>query len=141
MLTGIDAQDRARMPLAGPDGPRRVLVVDDSKFARGHVARIVAALGGNIVGEATTGAEAVDCYAALRPDLVLMDITMPGLDGVGAVEVIRRHDPAARIVMISSVSHQEMVKRAVELGAAHFLPKPVTVDLIADVLADVFRQP
>ncbi len=140
MSTETHEPTRARTPLAGPDGPRRVLVVDDSKFARGHAAKIVTALGGHVVGEAATGTEAVERYAALRPDLVLMDITMPELDGVRAVEAIRRHDPAARIVMISSVSHQEMVKQALAAGAAHFVPKPVTVDLVADVLADVFTH-
>jgi two-component system chemotaxis response regulator CheY len=127
-------------PLLGPTGPRRVLVVDDSKFARGQTAKIVAALGGEVVAEAASGAEGVERYAALRPELVLMDITMPDMDGIGAVQAIREQDPAARIVMISSVTQQEMVRRALAVGAAHFLPKPVTVDLVADVLADVFRD-
>ncbi len=90
----------------------RALVADDSEFARRNAAKVIARLGGEVVGEAATGRQAVERYRALRPDLVLMDITMPEMQGVDAVEAIMKEDPAARIVMVTSLGHQEVVRRA-----------------------------
>ncbi|HEY7677167.1 MAG TPA: response regulator [Candidatus Methylomirabilis sp.] len=112
----------------------RALVADDSEFARRNAGKVIASLGGVVVGEAATGKQAVDHYRALRPDLVLMDITMPEMLGVEAVEVIMREDPAARIVMVTSVGHQEVVRRALGLGALHFLMKPLRLDEAVEVL-------
>lgn len=106
----------------------RVLVADDSEFARRNAGKVVAAMGGVVVGEAATGRQAVDRYRALRPDLVLMDITMPEMPGVDAVEAIMREDPTARIVMVTSMGHQDVVRRALGLGARHFLMKPFQFD-------------
>ncbi len=117
----------------------RVLVADDSEFARRNAAKVVASLGGVVVGEAATGRQAVDRYRALRPDLVLMDITMPEMPGVDAVEAIMREDPAARIVMVTSVGHQEVVRRALGLGARYFLMKPLQFDEAVEVLRFVME--
>jgi two-component system chemotaxis response regulator CheY len=117
----------------------RALVADDSEFARRNAGKVVASLGGVVVGEAATGKQAVDRYRALRPDLVLMDITMPEMLGVEAVEAIMREDPAARIVMVTSVGHQEVVQRALGLGALHFLMKPLRLDEAVEVLRFVLE--
>ncbi len=112
----------------------RTLVVDDSEFARKNAGKIVTALGGTVVGEAATGVQAVERYFALRPDLVLMDITMPEMEGVDAVAAIMAKDAGAKIIMVTSVSHQEMVKKALTLGAKHFIMKPIQFDQAAEVL-------
>lgn len=117
----------------------RALVADDSEFARRNAAKVIASLGGVVVGEAATGKQAVDRYRALRPDLVLMDITMPEMPGVDAVEAIMGEDPAARIVMVTSVGHQEVVRRALGLGALHFLMKPLRLDEAVEVLRFVLE--
>ena len=119
----------------------RVLVADDSEFARRNAAKVVAHLGGEVVGEAATGRQAVERYRALRPDLVLMDITMPEMQGVDAVEAIMKEDPAARIVMVTSVGHQEVVRRALGLGARYFLMKPLQFEEAVAALRFVLETP
>ncbi len=97
--------------------PFRAMVVDDSAYARRYMGQVVASLGGVVTGGAATGRQAVDLYFALRPDLVLMDIAMPEMEGVDAVAAIMQKDPSARIIMVTSIAHQEMVKRALGFGA------------------------
>jgi two-component system chemotaxis response regulator CheY len=93
--------------------------------------------GGNIVGEAGNGREAVDLYLKLRPDLVVMDITMPELDGVEALRRIMAQDREARVIMVSSVGHKEMVWKAICLGAKSFVTKPFTPEYAGLVIHDV----
>ena len=113
------------------------LVADDSDFARGNIVRIVVGLGGTIVGEARSGHEATRLYRTLHPDLVLLDITMPELDGVEALRQIRDQDGAAKVIMVSSLGHKEMVWRAIRLGAKHFITKPFTPEYARLVIKSV----
>ena len=83
--------------------PVRYLVVDDSVFARKNLAKIIEAFGGKVAGEAGDGCTAITEYDRVQPDLVLMDITMPQMEGIEAAERIVRQHPEARIVMVSSV--------------------------------------
>ena len=105
--------------------PLRYLVVDDSLFARKTLARMLESFGGQVVAEAGDGLTAITEYVRTRPDVVLMDIVMPRMDGIEAAEAILQHDPAACIVMVSSVGHQENIITALQKGAKHFLQKPV----------------
>ncbi len=115
------------------------LVADDSQFARKNVAAIIAKLGGSIVGEAKNGVEAIDLYSALSPDLVLLDITMPQLDGIDTLRAIMERDPHAKVVIISSLGNKETVWKAIGLGAKSFLTKPLNADYAALVIGDVVR--
>ncbi len=119
--------------------PFTCLVVDDSQFARRNNAAIVAKLGGSVVGEAKNGIEAVELYGKLRPDVVLLDITMPQLDGIETLKSIMAQDRNAKVVIISSLGNKEMVWKAVSLGAKSFLTKPYSADYAALVIADVVR--
>ena len=114
--------------------PLRFLVVDDSVFARKNLARIVQSFGGRIAGEAGDGSTAITEYGRTRPDIVLMDIIMPCMEGIEAAERIVRHDPDARIVMVSSVGYQENIVAALQKGAKHFVQKPVKPELLYDVI-------
>jgi two-component system chemotaxis response regulator CheY len=102
----------------------RCLIADDSAFARKNIGTIVSRLGGSVVGEAANGNEAVDLYFKLSPDLLLLDITMPELDGVDTLRKIMERDGNAKVIMVSSIGHKEMVLRAMSLGAKHFVIKP-----------------
>jgi two-component system chemotaxis response regulator CheY len=116
------------------------LIVDDSLFARKNIAKAVEAIGGNVVGEAVNGREAVEKYFELRPDLVLMDISMPEMEGIEALGLIRERDSSAKVVIVSSLGHQEMVKKGISLGAKHFISKPVVLEKVADIIKFVLAQ-
>ena len=112
----------------------RYLVVDDSVFARKNVAKMVESFGGEIAGEAGDGCTAITEYDRVHPDMVLMDITMPQMEGIEASERIVRAHPDARIVMVSSVGYQENIVAALQKGARHFVQKPVKAEILYEVI-------
>src|SRR5271154_3721909 len=114
--------------------PVRYLIVDDSVFARKNLARMVETFGGQVIGEAGDGVSAISEYERLRPDIVLMDITMPQMEGIEAAEKIVRQHPDARIVMVSSVGYQENIVAALQRGARHFVQKPVKPEVLYEIL-------
>src|SRR5690348_15154775 len=120
--------------------PIRYLVVDDSVFARKNVARIVESFGGEVVGEAGDGCTAITEYDRTKPDMVLMDITMPQMEGIEAAERIVRAHPDARIVMVSSVGYQENIVAALQKGARHFVQKPVKPEVLYEVIKYVLGE-
>jgi two-component system, chemotaxis family, chemotaxis protein CheY len=118
----------------------RYLVVDDSVFARKSLAKMVESFGGQVVGEAGDGCTAITEYARTLPDLVLMDITMPQMEGIEAVERIVQQHPDARIVMVSSVGYQENIVAALQRGARHFVQKPVKPEVLYEVIKYVLGE-
>ena len=118
----------------------RFLVVDDSEFARRNMKNILTAVGGEAAGFAANGREAIDQYMKLRPDLVFMDITMPEMEGLEAVQSIMDRDASAKIVMVSSNGFQELIKEALDSGAKHFLTKPVEPSQVASVVEFVLGE-
>lgn len=103
---------------------KRVLVVDDAIFMRTMVGDILKQAGFEIVGEASTGVEAVQKYKETKPDLVTMDIVMPDMGGIDAVREIMKVDPNARILMCSAMGQQGLVVEAIQAGARDFVVKP-----------------
>src|SRR3984885_9183878 len=120
--------------------PVRYLSVDDPVFARKNPARRVEAIGGRAVGEAGDGVSPISDYERLPPDIVLMDITMPQMEGIEAAEKIVRDHPSARIVMVSSVGYQENIVAALQRGARHFVQKPVKAEVLYEVIKYVMRD-
>jgi two-component system chemotaxis response regulator CheY len=118
----------------------RYLVVDDSEFARRNMTKILTSVGGEAAGFAANGRDAIEQYMKLKPDLVFMDITMPEMEGVEAVQEIMGRDATAKIVMVSSNGYQEMIKAALASGAKHFLTKPVEPKQIASVVSFVLGE-
>ena len=121
-------------------GNLRYLVVDDSVFARKNIAKMVETFGGEIAGEAGDGCTAITEYDRTRPDLVLMDITMPQMEGIEAAERIIRNDPEARVIMVSSVGYQENIVAALQKGAKHFVQKPVKAEVLYEVIRYVMAD-
>ena len=101
-----------------------VLIVDDALFMRMMIKDILSKDGFVVVGEAENGAEAVEKYANLKPDLVTMDIVMPEMDGIEAVRNIIKMDPGAKVLMCSAMGQQPLVVEALEAGARDFIIKP-----------------
>jgi len=101
-----------------------VLICDDVLYIRTMLGEILARAGYEVVGEATTGAEAVQRYKSLLPDLVTMDIVMPDMGGIDAVREICRFDRDARILMCSAMGQPSLVSEAMRAGAKDFVVKP-----------------
>jgi two-component system, chemotaxis family, chemotaxis protein CheY len=120
--------------------PVRYLVVDDSVFARKNLARMIDSFSGQLAGEAGDGLTAITEYDRTTPDIVLMDITMPQMEGIEAAERILRTHPEARIVMVSSVGYQENIVAALQRGARHFVQKPVKPDVLYEVIKYVLGE-
>lgn len=102
----------------------KILLCDDSAFMRGFEKKLLVAKGHEIIGEATNGVEAVKLYWSCKPDLAIMDISMPDLDGISAVKQIASQDVNARIIMVSAVGHKKFIIEALDAGAVDFIVKP-----------------
>ena len=114
--------------------PVRYLVVDDSVFARKNLIKMIEMFGGEVAGEAGDGLTAIAEFNRTKPDIVLMDITMPQMEGIEAAERIVQGHPEARIVMVSSVGYQENIVAALQRGARHFVQKPVKPEVLYEVI-------
>ena len=120
--------------------PVRYLIVDDSVFARKSLAKMVESFGGQVAGEAGDGCAAITEYDRVSPDIVLMDITMPQMDGIEAVVRIVQLHPDARVVMVSSVGYQVNILAALQKGARHFVQKPVKPDALYEIIRYVLSD-
>jgi two-component system, chemotaxis family, chemotaxis protein CheY len=118
----------------------KVMVVDDTAFMRMVMRSIVEELGHEVVAEAANGAEAVNLYHSVRPDLVTMDITMPEMDGVSAVRKIKTMDSSARIVMCSAMGQRDMVLDAIRCGASDFVVKPIQKERVLEAIHNSFQR-
>jgi two-component system chemotaxis response regulator CheY len=108
----------------------RVLVVDDAAFMRKMVSDALTGGGHEIVGEAANGAEAVQRFQELRPDIMTLDITMPEKDGLSALKEIIAVDPGAKVVMCSALGQESKVLESIKLGAKDFVVKPFQVERV-----------
>ena len=101
-----------------------VLIADDLTFIKLVLRSLVEKAGFRVVGEASNGEEAIELYQDKRPDVVLMDITMPKVDGLTALKEILKIDPEAKIIMCSAMGQQSLIVQALQLGAKDFIVKP-----------------
>ena len=113
----------------------RVLVCDDSPQIRELVRIVLELEGDEVVGEAENGREAVDEAERLQPEVVLLDLSMPVMDGLEALPEIRRVAPQARIIVLSGFDRDRLVSQALALGADHYVPKGGDPDEIVDAVA------
>lgn len=119
----------------------KILVVDDALFMRNMLRGIFESAGHQVVGEAADGAEAVEQYRALRPDLVMMDIVMPNMTGIEALREITGADPDACVVMCSALGQDALVMEAVQAGARDFIVKPFKDAQVLETAARVTGLP
>ncbi len=112
----------------------RILIVDDAAFMRMMIKDILTKNGFEVVGEAGDGAEAVEKFKELKPDLVTMDITMPEMDGITSLKKIKEIDPDAKIIMCSAMGQQAMVIDAIQAGAKDFIVKPFQADRVLEAI-------
>ena len=101
-----------------------IMVVDDAAFVRMMLKDILTKGGHQIIGEAANGIDAIKQYTKLKPDLVTMDITMPEMEGIDALKIIKQNDPEAKVIMCSAIGQQLMVEQAIQSGAKDYFVKP-----------------
>ncbi len=116
---------------------KNILLVDDAAFMRMMLRDILGKNGYNIVGEAENGAKALEKYKELKPNLVIMDITMPEMDGIQAAKAIKSADSNALIIMCSAMGQQAMVIESIQAGARDFIVKPFQPDRVLEAVKKV----
>ena len=116
---------------------KKILICDDTKFMRKMLREILSENGYEIIGEAENGIVAIEKYNQLKPDIVLMDITMPELDGIQALKQIKAQHPGAAIIMCSAMGQQSMVMDAIRAGAKDFIVKPFQADRVLEAIKKV----
>ena len=116
---------------------KNILICDDAAFMRMMIKDILTKNGYNVVGEAENGLKAVEKYQETKPDLVLMDITMPEMDGIQALKKIKASDPSATIIMCSAMGQQAMVIESIQAGAKDFIVKPFQADRVIEAVKKV----
>ena len=113
---------------------KNILICDDTAFMRMMIKDILTKNGYNVAGEAENGKVAVEKYTELKPDLVMMDITMPEMDGIQALKKIKENDPAATVIMCSAMGQQAMVIESIQSGAKDFIVKPFQADRVIEAV-------
>lgn len=113
---------------------KNILICDDAAFMRMMIKDILTKNGYNVAGEAENGLKAVEKYNEVKPDLVLMDITMPEMDGIQALKKIKETDPNANVVMCSAMGQQAMVIESIQSGARDFIVKPFQPERVLEAV-------
>ena len=116
---------------------KNILIVDDAAFMRMMIKDILSKNGYTIAGEAENGIKAIEKYNEVKPDLVLMDITMPEKDGIQALKEIKALDPKAQVIMCSAMGQQAMVIESIQAGAKDFIVKPFQADRVIEAVKKV----
>lgn len=114
-----------------------ILIVDDAAFMRMMIKDVLSKNGFEICGEAENGARAIEKYKELDPELVIMDITMPEVDGIQAVKEIKKMNSEAKVIMCSAMGQQAMVIEAIQAGAKDFIVKPFQAERIIEAVKKV----
>jgi two-component system chemotaxis response regulator CheY len=113
---------------------KNILICDDAAFMRMMIKDILTKDGYEVVGEATNGAEGVEKYNQLKPDLVMMDITMPEMNGIEALKKIKEGDASANVIMCSAMGQQAMVIESIQSGAKDFIVKPFQAERVLEAV-------
>jgi len=116
---------------------KKLLIVDDAAFMRLTIRNMLLKYEIEIIGEAANGAIGVEMYKELRPDVVTMDITMPEMTGIEALKAIKAFDPQAKVIMVSAMGQEGMVKEAIISGAKTFIVKPFKEEFLYQTISKV----
>ncbi len=117
----------------------KILVVDDSEVMRRNLKHILIEGGHTVVGEASNGNEAVEMNEELVPDLITMDLSMPGLDGITLVKIIMNKYPDSKIIVITALSQKSLIYEAIKNGAKHYIMKPIDKSKVLNTINDTLN--
>lgn len=117
----------------------KILMVDDSRTSRRILRGILEEDGHEILGEAQNGQEGFDMFKSLKPDLVTLDITMPVMDGIECLKLIKAEDPGAKVIMVTAAGQKNKMIEAISNGADEFVSKPFDAEDIKDIVKGLFE--
>lgn len=117
-----------------------ILVVDDSLITIKKLTQLLEKIGHNVIAHARTGQEALEQYNLTKPDLVTMDITMPGMSGIEVTKIIIEEDPNALIIMVTSHGQEQMVIDSIDVGAKGYILKPIKSDQLQEAIEKVYEK-
>ncbi|MGI5962098.1 MAG: response regulator [Lawsonibacter sp.] len=120
--------------------PKKIMVVDDSRIAQLQLQEILADTDYQVVACCQNGEDALDTYDKVNPDLVTMDIVMPGMDGLDTARLLLKAHPSARVVMVSSLAYDDTIDEASRIGAKGFVYKPFDSQQILDSIHKAFAE-
>ena len=120
---------------------KKIMLVDDAAFMRMTIKNVLTKMGYTNLLEASDGAQAVELYEKENPDLVIMDITMPNMDGIQALQAIKSKDPGAKVIMCSAMGQEAMVVEAVQAGIKDFIVKPFKEDRLMKTVNSILGNP
>ena len=118
---------------------KNILICDDAAFMRMMIKDVLSKNGYTVAGEAENGLKAVEKYNELHPDLVLMDITMPEMDGIASLKTIKEMDPGARVIMITAAGQSSKLMEALKSGAKEFICKPYEPEQVINAINEVLK--
>lgn len=114
-----------------------ILIIDDSPFVALQISEMLAEEEYEIVGNAKNGTDGVTMYQELKPDIVILDIVMPGIDGIETAKLLLEEDPEARIIMLSSLFDEETMKEVNKVGVPLLIPKPVEKEVLFEAFEKI----
>lgn len=118
----------------------KILIVDDSRTSRRILKEIITKAGHEVIGEASDGEEGYLKFKELHPDLVTLDITMPKMDGIEALQLIHKEDENAKVIMITAAGQKEKMTKAINYGASEFIAKPYESEEVAQLIEKVLGK-
>lgn len=116
-----------------------ILIVDDSKTSRKILRGILESAGHTVIGEGVNGEDGFLKYKELHPDIVTMDITMPTMDGIEALQILKKEDENAKIIMITALGQKEKMIQAIKFGASEFITKPFEDEEVVRAVSKVLE--
>lgn len=128
------------MEMADRTKKLKILIVDDLEFMRSAIKDILNEKSGYAIEEAENGRIGIEKYKTFRPDVVLMDITMPVMDGIRALSYINLKHPESRIIMCSALGQEKYIIKAIQLGAKDFIVKPFRPERITSAIQKVMQR-
>ena len=117
-----------------------ILVVDDSLVIRKKIKTFIVELGHNVINEAKDGLQAVELCKELKPDLITMDITMPELDGIESLKLIREFNKDVKVIMVTSHGQEDMVSQSLKVGACGYILKPISKAKLEEAIGNIYEK-
>lgn len=118
----------------------KVMVVDDAGIVRSMIKKFLISGGHEIVCEASNGFEAIEKYKEFKPELVTMDMSMPEMGGITAVERIKKFDPRAKIIMVSAINQKELIVKALQAGVINYIIKPFDEEKLNGIIKETLEK-